>query len=85
MEIILNHSITNHTFPNDMKLAEVIPLFKGKESYLLINYRLVSLLITISKILGKIIYKQLYNFLENNDILYKNQYAFGNYIHVSRQ
>ena len=31
-EIIFNHSITNHTFPNDMKLAEVIPLFKGKKA-----------------------------------------------------
>ena len=40
-----------------MKLAEVIPLFKGKETYLMTNYRPVSLLITISKILEKIIYK----------------------------
>ena len=59
-----------------MKLAEVIPLFKGKETYLMTNYRPVSLLITISKILEKIIYKCLYNFLENNNILYKSQYGF---------
>ena len=51
LEIIFNHSITNHTFPNDMKLAEVIPLFKSKETYLMTNYRPVSLLITISKTL----------------------------------
>ena len=40
-----------------MKLAEVISLLKGKETYLMTNYRPVSLLITISKILEKIIYK----------------------------
>ena len=57
LEIIFNHSITNHTFPNDMKLAEVIPLLKGKETYLMTNYRPISLLIAISKILEKIIYK----------------------------
>ena len=59
-----------------MKLAEVIQLFKGKETYLMTNYRPVSLLITISKILEKIIYKQLYNFLENTNILYKSQHGF---------
>ena len=75
LEIIFNHSITNHTFSNDMKLAEVILLFKGTETYLITNYRPVTLLITISKILEKIIYK-LYNFLENNYILYKKQYGF---------
>ena len=50
LEIIFNHSITNHIFPNDMKLGEVILLFKGKETYLMTNYRPISLLITISKI-----------------------------------
>ena len=40
-----------------MKLAEVVLLFKGKETCLVTNYRPVSLLITISKILEKIIYK----------------------------
>ena len=51
LEIMFNHSITNHTFPNGTKLAEVIPLFKGKETYLITKYRPVSLLITILKIL----------------------------------
>ena len=37
-----------------MKLAEVIPLFKGKETCLMTNYRPISLLIIISKILEKI-------------------------------
>ena len=36
-----------------MKLAEVIPLFKGKETFLMTNYRPVSLLITILKNIRK--------------------------------
>ena len=58
-----------------MKLAEVIPLYKGKEHDKVINYRPISLLITISKLLEKIIYKRLYSFLEKNKILFESQYG----------
>ena len=40
------------------------------------NYRPISLLITLSKLLEKCVYKRLYNFLEKNQILYKKQYGF---------
>ena len=38
-----------------MKNAGIVPLYKGKENDLSVNYRPISLLITISKILEKII------------------------------
>ena len=47
----------------DMKLAEVVPLYKSKEHYLESNYRPISLLTTISKILEKVVYKRVYKFL----------------------
>ena len=59
-----------------MKITEVIPLYKGKEKDLSINYRPISLLLTISKILEKIIYKRTYNFLDENGQLYSSQYGF---------
>ena len=59
-----------------MKIAEVIPLYKGKEEDLLVNYRPVSLLMTISKVLEKLIYKCLYSFLTKNSIFYESQYGF---------
>ena len=76
LQIIFNQSISQGVFPSKMKLAEVIPLYKGKEHDIIINYRPISLLITISKLLEKIIYKRLYLFLETNKILFESQYGF---------
>ena len=43
---------------------------------IVINYRPISLLTTISKILEKVIYRRVYSFLEKNDILYQSQHGF---------
>ena len=58
LSYIFNQSILEGTFPDQMKKAEVIPLYKGKDSNQLINYRPISLLLTISKLLEKIVYKR---------------------------
>ena len=63
LSFIFNHSMQSGEFPDNMKLAEVIPLYKSKEHYLECNYRPISLLTTISKILKKIMYKRVYDFL----------------------
>ena len=73
---IFNDSIMNGVFPTVMKQAEVIPLYKGKEMDIRMNYRPISLLITVSKILEKIVYKRLYSFLNNNNSLFSSQYRF---------
>ena len=59
-----------------MKYAEVVPLYKGKEKDLSANYQPISLLVTISKILEKIVYKRTYNFLDTSGQLYSSQYGF---------
>ena len=74
--IIFNQSIASGCFPDMMKIAEVIPLYKGKEEDHVVNYRPVSLLMTISKVLEKIIYNRLYKFLSKHNILYDSQYGF---------
>ena len=56
LEIIFNKSLTEGFFPSTMKKADVIPLFKSKDHDESNNYRPISLLLTISKILEKIIY-----------------------------
>ena len=63
-------------FPNIMKLAEIVPLYKGKEHYLEMNYRPISLLTTMSKVLEKIVYKRVYTFLQETGQLYENQFGF---------
>ena len=73
---IFNQSIFKGRFPDSMKLAEVVPLYKSKEMDIVLNYRPISLLITTLKVLEKIIYKRVYSYLERNNILYNSQYGF---------
>ena len=63
-------------FPQRMKLADTIPLYKAKEKYLVDNFRPISLLITLSKILEKLIHNRVYTYFEENNLLYRSQYGF---------
>ena len=76
LKLIFNQSITQGMFPKFMKLAEVIPVYKGKCMDLVENYRPISLLITIPKVLEKIIYTRVYNYIEKHKILFNSQYGF---------
>ena len=78
LNIIFNKSISSGIFPEKMKLADVFPLHKGKEKFLPTNYRPISLLLTISKVLEKLIYIRTYSFLNKNNQLYVSQYGFRN-------
>ena len=73
---IFNQSISTGVFPDIMKLAEVVPLFKSNDRTLTENYCPISLLITISKILEKIVYRHTYTFLQKHGLLYDSQYGF---------
>ena len=64
------------TFPDDMKRSDTIPLYKTKEKYYTTNYRPISLLLTLSKILEKVVYKRTVKFLDKNEIIYNSQYGF---------
>ena len=76
LEVIFNLSISEGVFPHLMKSADVIPLYKAKEQHSVTNYRPISLLTTLSKILEKIIYKRTYTFLQNSGQFYQSQYGF---------
>ena len=76
LTIIFNKSINEGCFPDLMKYADVVPLYKSKEHYLTSNYRPISLLITVSKLLEKIMYKRVYSFLTTTHQLYAGQYGF---------
>ena len=76
LSIVFNQSISTGKYPQKMKQAEVVPLYKGKDMDLVINYRPISLLITISKLFEKVIYRRVYSFLEKENILFQSQYGF---------
>ena len=76
LSIVFNKSMNEGIFPDAMKLADTVPLYKSKEQYIIDNYRPISLLITLSKILEKLIHKRVYNHLEENILIYNSQYGF---------
>ena len=76
LSIIFNKSMLQFKFPESMKLADVSPLYKSKVQNECTNYRPISLLLTISKLLEKIMYKRTYNFLEQTGQLYNRHYGF---------
>ena len=73
---IFNLSFSTGEVPKSMKLAKIVPIFKSGNNQILNNYRPISLLPSFSKLLEKIVHKQLISFLNNNNILYGNQYGF---------
>ena len=74
--MIFNKSIQEGVFPDEMKNADLIPLYKSKEKFLVNNYRPISLLVTISKLLEKVVYTRTYKFLCDTEQLYQSQYGF---------
>ena len=74
--IIFNKSLESGIFPEEMKKADVVPLYKSKAEYECTNYRPISLLLTISKLLEKLMYKRTYLFLEQTEQLYQSRYGF---------
>ena len=73
---LINDSISKRLFANICKLAQVIPIFKNDSRLLCTNYRPISLLSNISKIIEKVIHSRLNLFLEQNNHLYPYQCGF---------
>ena len=59
-----------------MKLANVIPLYKANNPDVFDNYRPVSLLCTLSKVLERVMYSRLIEYLETFTILLDNRFGF---------
>ena len=76
LEHIFNISLQKGVFPDGMKLARVIPLFKNGEMNDFSNYRPISILSQFSKILEKIFHNRMMSFIDDKQILYKSQYGF---------
>ena len=73
---VINLSLSHGIVPNQMKIAKVLPIFKGKENNIFKNYRPISLLPSFSKILEKVVYKRLYSYFQHHELFYKAQYGF---------
>ena len=73
---IINMSSHTGIVPDQLKIAKVVPIYKASDNSLLNNYRPISLLPIFSKLLEKIMFDKVMNFLNKNNILYEHQYGF---------
>ena len=73
---IINLSFESGCFPDCLKSANIIPVFKKDSKILIQNYRPISLLSNISKIIEKIMFSRIYSFLDVNKSLYNLQFGF---------
>ena len=72
----MNKCILNGTVPDKMKVSKIKPLFKKGEVTLLNSYRPISLLPCVSKIFEMVLFNQLYEYFDRNDLLTQHQYGF---------
>ena len=63
-------------FPSIFKIAKVVPIFKSGNKQIVKNYRSISLLPTLSKILEKLVKTRLIKFFDKYQVLYEFQYGF---------
>ena len=63
-------------FPRELKLANVVPIYKAGDDKEFTNYRPVSILPVFSKILERVMYNRLIDFLDKYKILYELQFGF---------
>ena len=76
LTLLINQVLNTGTFPDKLKIAKVIPIFKKGDPSLFDNYRPIDLLLAISKVLERIMALQLSSYFEKNKLLFDNQYGF---------
>ena len=73
---IIHLFLEQGTVPDDMKHSKVIPLFKKGDRSDPVNYRPVSILSVVSKVLEKVVHQQLYHYAVDAKLLYEFQSGF---------
>ena len=74
--IIFNKSFKESHFPELLKIAKVIPIYKGDDPTNPSNYRPISLLSVFDKLLEKLMYNRLDPFFQKHNVFYKYQFGF---------
>ena len=74
---IINISFATGYYPDKLKIAEIVAVFKNKgDPRQVNNYRPISLLSNINKIFEKLVYSRLYSFLELHECIFELQFGF---------
>ena len=76
LQIIFNNILDTCIYPDLWKLANVSPIFKKGNKQLMSNYRPISLLPICGKLFEKIVFNDMYSYLQLNNLITKNQSGF---------
>ena len=76
LTIVFNSSLRKGTFPDVWKLARVTPIFKTGSKSEAKNFRPISVISVLSRILERVVHDQVYEYLKINNVLTKSQSAF---------
>ena len=76
LAVLFKCSFTSGSFPTILKTSKVTPIYKKDSKLKCSNYRPISLLSNIDKILERIVYNHLYKFFEDNKLVYNLQFGF---------
>ena len=73
---ILNNSIERGIYPEKLKIAKIVPIFKSDDEIDTNDYRPISLLSIFNRIFEKLMHKRLSSYLDINNIICESQYGF---------
>ena len=73
---IFQISLSKGIVPNKLKIARVTPIHKAGENTDVSNYRPISVLPCFSKMLERIMYNRLFDYLNKHNMLYNKQFGF---------
>ena len=76
LSFIFNKSLESGVVPRKLKVSSTVPIYKLGSPSDLTNYRPISCLQILSKIIEKMVKKQLNEYLNSNNLLNKHQYSF---------
>ena len=76
MSVLFNLSFSSGIFPDKLKIAKILPVFKKGSKLECSNYRPISLLSNLDKVIEKLMPKRLMEFLNEQKIIYCKQYGF---------
>jgi hypothetical protein len=73
---IYNTSLESGIFPDQLKIANIVPLYKKGDTRDIQNYRAIALLSVFSKLLEELVYNRLMAFIQGNGVLTEAQHDF---------
>ena len=76
LSVIFNLSLSTGVHPDLLKIAKTIPIYKKGSKLTTGNYRPISLLSNLNKILEKLMFNRVYKFLADQKYIYNLQFGF---------